>query len=212
MLLKQSLFTAIIFTFFIVKISAQDSLRVQDPQPVVITQDGYDQQVNQQDVPLNEQTFKQRLKYGGSFGPFQFSNFQSIIGLSPIVGYKLTEQTIVGAGASLIFWRTKIYDPITNTNYKDKTDLIGYSAFLRQDLPFTQKLGFPLHITVEATQFQGIQQNSGFKPALLAGLGMGNAGGYGLQVLWDFNYKYGSSFSGSFNNSPLVIRVTGFFN
>lgn len=199
---------AFILSIFTANLYAQDSTNVQDPQPVVITQEGYTEQPNVQDIPLNEQTFRQRLKYGGSFGPFSFSDFQTVIGLSPMIGYKLSEKTIVGAGASIIFWRLK--DPFTKT--KEKTDLMGYSAFLRQDLPFTQKLGFPLHFTVEATQFQGIQIKEKFKPALLAGIGMGNAGGYGLQVLWDFNYDINRSFSGSFSNSPLVIRATGFFN
>lgn len=208
MLLKQSLFTAIIFTFFIVKTSAQDSLRVQDPQPVVITQDGYDQQVNQQDVPLNELSFKQRLKYGGGFGPFSFSNYQTVIGLAPMLGYRLTNSTIAGVGASIIFWRIK--DPFTQT--KQKSDLIGYSGFIRQDIPFMQKINFPLYATLEAVQFQTLQGNDKFRPGLLAGLGMGSSGGYGLQVLYDLNYNYTTSFSGSFNNSPLVIRVTGFFN
>jgi hypothetical protein len=199
---------AIVSSIFTANLYAQDSTKVQDPLPVVITQEGYEEQPNMQDVPLNEQTFKQRLKYGGSFGPFQFSDFQTVIGLSPMIGYKLTEKTIVGAGASIIFWREK--NPFNKT--KEKQDLVGFSGFIRQDLPFTQKLGFPLHITIEATQFQGIQQKFNFKPALLAGLGMGNAGGYGLQVLWDFNYNSATSFSGSFSNSPLVIRATGFFN
>ncbi len=200
---------SIVSSFFVTKIHAQDSLRVQDPQPVVITQDGYTGPINEpQDVPLNERTFRQRLKYGGSFGPFSFSNFQTVVGLSPIVGYQLTDHTIVGAGASIIFWRLK--DPYTRA--KAKSDLLGYSAFIRQDLLFTQKLNFPLYITAEAVQFQGIQTKDKYKPGLLVGLGMGNVGGYGLQVLWDLNYDINRSFSGTFTSSPLAIRVTGFFN
>jgi hypothetical protein len=197
------------FLFIIkVQISAQDSTIIQDPAPVVITQEGYTQEANPENIPLNQRTFKQRLKYGGSFGPFSFSNFQTVIGLSPMIGYRLTEHTIIGAGTSLIFWRIK--DQLNQP--KVKSDLIGYSGFIRQDLLFTQKLNFPLYLTVEALQYQGLQQKFDLKPALLAGLGMGNAGGYGLQVLWDFNYDSNRSFSGSFSNSPLVIRVTGFFN
>lgn len=200
-------FLLIFTTFFSIKIKAQDSTNVQDPQPVVITQDGYSPEMNPQDLPLNERTFTQRLKYGGSFGPFSFSSFQTIIGLSPMVGYQLTDHTIVGAGASIIFWREKF------NGLKEKSDLIGFSGFVRQDLVFTQKINFPLYITAEATQFQGLQQKFDLRPSLLVGLGMGNAGGYGLQVLWDLNYKNDNrSFSGSFNGSPLVIRVTGFFN
>jgi hypothetical protein len=194
--------------FLSTRIVAQDSTKVQDPLPVVITQEGYVEQSNAQDLPLSEQSFKQRLKYGGSAGPFQFSSYGSVIGLSPMVGYKLTEKTIFGGGASIIFWRDK--DPVMKT--KVKRDLIGFSAFIRQDLPFTEKLGFPLHATVEAVQFQGLQIKEKFKPSLLVGLGLGNAGGYGLQVLYDLNYEFGRSFSGSFNDSPLVIRATGFFN
>lgn len=205
--LKGVVFLTLICTIFSQKMQAQDSLRVQDPQPVVITQDGYDPQTMAQDLPLNEQTFKQRLKYGGSLGPFTFSNFQSIIGLSPIVGYKLTNSTIVGAGVSMIFWRIKIPGQA-----KEKSDLLGFSGFIRQDIPFMQKINFPLHATLEAVQFQTLQGNGKFRPGLLAGLGMGNSGGYGLQVLYDLNYNYNTSFSGSFNNSPLTIRVTGFFN
>jgi hypothetical protein len=195
--------------FFANKITAQDSTKVQDPLPVVITQEGYTgPQAEAQDIPLKDLTFKQRLKYGGSFGPFAFSSNQSIIGLSPMLGYQLTNQTIVGVGGSIIFWRTR--DPLTRK--KEKTDLIGYSAYIRQDIPFMQKINFPLYATIEALQFQGLQIKEKFKPALLVGLGMGNSGGYGLQVLYDLNYEYLRSFSGSFNDSPLVIRVTGFFN
>ena len=94
------------FLFIIkVQISAQDSTIIQDPAPVVITQEGYTQEANPENIPLNQRTFKQRLKYGGSFGPFSFSNFQTVIGLSPMIGYRLTEHTIIGAGTSLIFWR-----------------------------------------------------------------------------------------------------------
>ncbi len=199
---------AIVSSIFTVNIYAQDSTNVQDPQPVVITQEGYTEQPNIQDIPLNEQTFRQRLKYGGGFGPFSFSNFQTVIGLSPMLGYKLTPSTIVGVGGSIIFWRIK-----TALNLpKVKSDLIGYSAYIRQDIPFTQKINFPLYAQIEAVQFQGLQINDKFRPGLLVGLGMGNAGGYGLQVLYDLNYNYTTSFSGSFNNSPLVIRATGFFN
>jgi hypothetical protein len=202
-------FLIVIFTIFFTNIiQAQDSLRVQDPQPVVITQDGYTEQINIDDIPLGQQTFRQRLKYGGSVGPFAFSNFQTVIGISPLLGYKLTNSTIVGAGLSLIFLREKF----TSNSPKVKNDLVGFSGYIRQDLPFTQKLNFPLHAIVEAIQFQGIQSKGKARPGFLVGLGMGNAGGYGLQVLYDLNYKFPDSFSGSFNDSPLVIRVTGFFN
>ncbi|MES2795754.1 MAG: hypothetical protein V4683_07310 [Bacteroidota bacterium] len=208
MRINKILFCIAVSLIFSFQIVAQDSTNVQDPQPVVITQEGYTPEVVEPEVPLSEMSFAQRLKYGGSFGPFSFSSFQTVIGLSPMIGYKLTEHTIVGAGASVIFWRLK--DPYSNT--KEKSDLLGYSGFIRQDLLFTQKLNFPLYITAEVLQFQGIQIKGKYKPAFLAGLGMGNAGSYGLQVLWDFNYDVNSSFSGSFSNSPLVIRVTGFFN
>lgn len=198
---------SIFILLFSETIFAQDSTIIQDPPPVVITQEGYSESGMKPEVPLSEMTFKQRLKYGGGFGPFQFSNYNSIIGLSPMVGYRLSENTIIGAGASLIFWRQK--DPYTHI--KEKSDLVGYSGYIRQDLLFTRKLNFPLYITVEALQFQGIQQKFDLKPAFLAGLGMGSASGYGLQVLWDFNYDSARSFSGSFSNSPLVIRVNGFF-
>jgi hypothetical protein len=206
--INRSLAIVVFSLFFADKITAQDSTKVQDPQPVVITQEGYSgPEVVQEEIPLNQQTFKQRLKYGGSVGPFQFSNSQTIIGLAPMLGYKLTNHTIVGVGASIIFWRQQL---LLNTP-KIKTDLFGYSAFIRQDLLFTQKLNFPLYATVEAVQFRGVQTAFDFKPSLLVGLGMGDAGGYGLQALWDLNYDYDKSFTGSFNNSPLVIRVTGFF-
>jgi hypothetical protein len=200
----------LIFTIiFSIKLKAQDSTNVQDPQPVVITQDGYSPEMNPENIPLNERSFTQRLKYGGGFGPFSFSNFQTIIGLSPMVGYQLTDHTIVGVGASMIFLRQQT----TFSNIKEKQDLYGFSGFIRQDLVFTQKINFPLYVTAEATQFQGIQQKYDLRPSLLVGLGMGNAGGYGLQVLWDLNYKADNrSFSGQFNDFPLVIRVTGFFN
>jgi hypothetical protein len=187
--------------------SVQDSTRSGNPEPVVITQDGYDPaQGNPSYKPLSERSFKERLKYGGSLGPFSFSDSFSWIGVSPMIGYTLTEKTILGLGLSYNFIRQRD----NTTRQKIKTDLVGFSAFIRQDVPFTQNLGFPLYATVEAEQYQGVQQKYQFKPALLVGLGMGSGGSYGFQLLYDLNFDSSRSFTST--GSPFVIRVTGFFN
>jgi hypothetical protein len=184
--------------------SSQDSTNT-DPAPVVITQDGYDGSQNGSDYkPVSERSFRERLKYGGSAGPFTFSSYQTVIGLSPMVGYMLSDKTVVGVGMSWIFWRIK--DPATRT--KLSNDLVGYRAYIRQDLGFTQKLNFPLYVFGEAEQYQGVNVKGKYQPAMILGLGMGTAGSYGLSVGYDINYSYDRSFT----NSPLVIRVNGFFN
>ncbi len=185
--------------------SSQDSSRSNNPEPVVITQDGYDpSQGDPSYKPLSERSFKERLKYGGSAGPFSFSRNFTAIGLSPMLGYMLSEKTIVGVGFSYIFLREK--DLFTNTKIKD--DILGYRAFIRQDLAFTQKINFPLFLTGEIEQYQGVQSKAKARPAFMAGLGYGMAGGYGISVMYDFNFRENLSY----NQIPIVLRVTGFFN
>ncbi len=211
------LLKSVIITFIFANISlslfAQDSTNVQDPQPVVITQEGYSQEADPQDVPLNERSFKQRLRLGGGISNIQIGNKYgnpTVIGLSPMVGYQATNKMIVGAGVSYIF--IKYRDIRNNINLRD--DLAALRGFVRYDLKFLQELIGQGFLTGEVERYQSIQAKEKYRPAVLVGAGMGIASGFGLTLLYDVNYKLGQSInlnSLSGGSSPWVIRVNGFF-
>ncbi len=205
MRIAKSIILLVLLANFTAKISAQDSTTIQDPQPVVITQEGYSQQPNPEDVPLNERSFRQRLKLGGGISNIQLGN-PTMLGLSPMLGYQATNKMIVGVGISYIYIRFK--DQLTSTKYR--TDLASYRGFMRYDLAFLQKLIGQGFFTAEVEQYRGIQIKQKYTPAIMAGLGMGLASGFGLTVLYDFNYNANSSLNFT-TNSPWVIRVNGFF-
>ena len=183
-------------------IFAQDSTIIQDPPPVVITQEGYSEQVHPEDIPLNQRSFRQRLKIGGGINSIQLGN-PTIIGLSPMVGYQATNKMIVGAGLSYIYY--KIKNPYSNLSARG--DVFAYSGFVRYNLAFLQKMIGNGFFTAEVEQYQGIQVKQTYTPALLAGFGLGVASGFGITAMYDFNFNYNTSF----RSSPWVIRVNGFF-
>lgn len=177
----------------------------EDPtKSVVIKQEGYQTPVDE--MPLNELTFRQRLRIGGGVSGLQFGNPTSI-GIAPMVGYQATPNLIVGGRLSYN------YQSFNFAGIKSRFNLLGTSAFAMQDLPFVGQLlgGSRGFAQVEYEQFQNLSSSFKYRPALLAGVGI-NAGngrgwrGINLTALYDFNYNSYDSFYGS----PLVLRIGGF--
>jgi hypothetical protein len=76
----------------------------------------------QQDKP----SFGDRIYFGGNFGLNFGSNFTEVE-LSPLAGYKLTEQFSVGLGVTYIYFKEKI--PQYNFSYE--TSIYGGNVFAR---------------------------------------------------------------------------------
>lgn len=72
-------------------------------------------------------SFGQRLVFGGNFG-LQFGT-QTIIDISPVIGYKITEQLIGGIGIKYLYYKTEYY--INSNLYKYSTNVYGGSVFGR---------------------------------------------------------------------------------
>ena len=177
---------------------------------VVIKQEGYETPL--EEVPLNEQTFKQRLRIGGGISGLQFGN-PTILGASPMLGYQATNTLILGLGGTYQYTRYSSFfgsGPV-------KISQLGYRAFAMQSLPFLTELIGGGFAQVEFEQFQAVSQGLkvSYRPAFLVGVGMSTGGrrSINLTALYDLNYKAFDLGGGTYssNGSPLVLRIGGFF-
>ncbi len=75
---------------------------------------------------LKDQTFGERLYFGGNFG-LQFGD-QTVVDVNPLVGYRITEQLSVGVSATYIYYKFK--DPY-NIYPSYSTNIYGGSIFTR---------------------------------------------------------------------------------
>jgi hypothetical protein len=192
-------------------ISPEGEQPLQNPnkKSVVIKQEGYE--TPPEELPLNELSFKQRLRIGGGLTGLSIGNPTSI-GLSPMVGYQATDNLILGVGG------TYQYTKYNNSPFFGslKFSQVGYRAFAMRTLPFLQELIGGGFAQVEYEQLQNISQGqtTSFRPALLAGIGMSTGGRRAINItaLYDFNYKsYDPQGSYSVSSSPIVLRIGGFF-
>ena len=79
----------------------------------------------------NTPRFSDRLVYGGGFG-LQFGTL-TLVDLSPVVGYRLTERLETGIGFTYKYYKVKDYwyDYLTNQSYDLKSNIIGGSVYSR---------------------------------------------------------------------------------
>lgn len=85
----------------------------------------------QTNLEQNKPRFTDRLVYGGGFG-LQFGTL-TLIDLSPVVGYRVTERLETGIGLSYKYYKFKDYwyDYNTNRSYDLKSNIFGGSVYLR---------------------------------------------------------------------------------
>lgn len=177
---------------------------------VVIRQEGYQEQ---QEPELKDLSFRQRIRIGGGISGLSIGNPTSI-GVSPMVGYQATKQTIVGIGGTYQYSSWKFYDNFGNT-YRQSFNTMGYRAFVMQNLPILQDLIGGGYLQAEIEKYESLSPSFSYRPSFLVGAGLGNPRGFNLTVLYDFNYKNGINPTNgnpySLYGSPLVLRVGGFF-
>ncbi len=96
---------------------------------IMISFNAYSQ--SYEESPVNTLKFSDRLVYGGSFG-LAFGS-QTLIDLSPTIGYRLTDQFTIGSGISYKYNQIKDYtlDPNTNRWYDYSSNIIGGSLWAR---------------------------------------------------------------------------------
>jgi hypothetical protein len=84
------------------------------------------QNTNAQEQQESKKRFWDRVYFGGNFGLNFGTNF-TVIEISPLIGYKLTEKLSVGLGGTYIYYKEKI----PAYNFKYETSIYGGDIFSR---------------------------------------------------------------------------------
>jgi hypothetical protein len=144
----------------------------------------------QSDTKPVKKPFKERLVFGGG-ATLNFSNIQTAVGISPMVGYRVTDRYIAGIGLSYLY--------LSGRDYKAN----NYAASIFNRFSVTEELF--LHAEMEYGTSQvtlesllGDQKYSVEYPAFLVGGGYRQSGGSGIglsitvlyDVLQDRNSPY----------------------
>lgn len=201
------LLIASLLTCLVVATKAQDP---NDPPPVVIRQAPpdsgyYERQQRQEENPLEGMKFKERILLGGGLGNIGFTSNYTAVGIAPQIGYQATMSTILGLYGSYNFQSQKFFNTNGGT-FRRNYSLMSLSPFVRQQLTFLPEKLRMLYAQAEVEQFWGLNFETNYKPAYLLGGGI-NLGGFQITALYNINYD---DFNSPYN-SPLVLRVGGFF-
>lgn len=86
-----------------------------------------------------KKSFTERLYFGGALG-LSIGSYSSLIDLSPMVGYGVTDDLVVGIGLTYKYYRYKdYYLNLTDTSFYDlKTNIFGGSIWARYFLTKTE--------------------------------------------------------------------------
>ena len=190
------------FSIFVISLFCYTASFAQqdNPPPVVIKQEGATMQTNPDEEPdVRDLPFKKRIRFGlGGLG-LNFGTYNSI-SASPMVGYQVTNQMMLGVEVPYQkSWGTNYY-----TGYSVDYSLLGYRIFARENIPFLTQLIGNGYARAEYEQYSFLSGGASFnpRPAFLAGLGLGSNRGIQLLLMYDLNFKQGESIYAS----PVVIR------
>ena len=165
-------------------------------EPVVIKEEGaegdLDVEKDVRDLP-----FRQRLNFGGGISGLSFGNPTSI-GVSPMVGYSLTNNAIVGVALTYQYYS----DSFRTYN------LLGERLFIRQHVPVLNQLIGQGYLIGQIENFHTPANSVGldYSTPVLVGVGIGSKIGLNFNVMYDLNYTSGRSPYGS----ALVVQIGGF--
>jgi hypothetical protein len=113
--------TLILFSF----LAYTPALFAQDP--IVIKEEGARGDLDIE-PDVSELSFRERLHFGGGISGLSFGNPTSI-GISPMAGYLLAKNTILGLGM------TYQYYSVNYGGFKATSNLLGERIFVRQQIP-----------------------------------------------------------------------------
>ncbi|MCX6193973.1 MAG: hypothetical protein NTX34_05715 [Cytophagales bacterium] len=171
-------------------------------EPVVIKEEGAEEDLDVE-VDVRNLPFRQRLNFGGGISGLSFGNPTSI-GVSPMVGYSLTNTSILGVGLTYQYY---------SANYGSlgtySSNLLGQKIFIRQQVPALNQVIGQAYLTGQIENYTNLSDNTGinYSNPVLVGVGLGSKIGINFSVLYDLNYTSGRSPYGS----ALVVQIGGFF-
>lgn len=171
---------------------------------VVIKEDGAQEDVDRE-KDVSELSFKQRIRFGGGISGLSFGNPTSV-GLAPMVGYQLGNETVVGIGVNYQYFAVNYGGSVG----KVSSSLLGQNIFIRQHLPFLSQLIGQGFLMGRIENFNNLNSKSTFTYSnpVLVGIGIGSKIGLNLNVLYDLNYT--NSLRSPYGTA-LVVQIGGFF-
>ena len=178
------------------------NLLAQDP--VVIKEEGARGDLDIE-PDVSELSFRERLHFGGGVTGLSFGNPTSI-GISPMAGYLLTKNTILGVGI------TYQYYSITYAGFKATSNLLGERIFVRQQIPALSALIGQGYLTAQLENFNNMSPGTTgeYSNPFLVGIGIGSRIGINLSLMYDLNYSETSGKQSPYG-SAFVVQVGGFF-
>ena len=154
---------------------------------------------------VSELSFRERLHFGGGVSGLSFGNPTSI-GISPMAGYLLAKNTILGLGM------TYQYYSLSYGGYKATSNLLGERIFVRQQIPALSAFIGQGYLTAQLENFNNMSPGTtgGYSNPFLVGVGIGSRIGINLSLMYDLNYSETSGKQSPYG-SAFVVQVGGFF-
>ena len=190
--------TLILFSF----LAYTPALFAQDP--IVIKEEGARGDLDIE-PDVSELSFRERLHFGGGISGLSFGNPTSI-GISPMAGYLLAKNTILGLGM------TYQYYSVNYGGFKATSNLLGERIFVRQQIPALSALIGQGYLTAQLENFDNMSPSTsvGYSNPFLVGIGIGSRIGINLSLMYDLNYSETSGKQSPYG-SAFVVQVGGFF-
>ena len=172
--------------------------------PIVIKEEGARGDLDLE-PDVSELSFRERLHFGGGVSGLSFGNPTSI-GISPMAGYLLTNNTILGLGM------TYQYYSLSYGGYKATSNLLGERIFVRQQIPALSAFIGQGYLTAQLENFNNMSPGTtgGYSNPFLVGIGIGSRIGINLSLMYDLNYSETSGKQSPYG-SAFVVQVGGFF-
>lgn len=172
--------------------------------PIVIKEEGARGDLDIE-PDVSELSFRERLHFGGGVTGLSFGNPTSI-GISPMAGYLLAKNTILGLGM------TYQYYSASYAGFKATSNLLGERIFVRQQIPALSALIGQGYLTAQLENFNNMSPGTtvGYSNPFLVGVGIGSRIGINLSLMYDLNYSETSGKQSPYG-SAIVVQVGGFF-
>jgi len=172
--------------------------------PIVIKEEGARGDLDIEPY-VSELSFRERLHFGGGVTGLSFGNPTSI-GISPMAGYLLAKNTILGLGM------TYQYYSVSYAGFKATSNLLGERIFVRQQIPALSALIGQGYLTAQLENFNNMSPGStgSYSNPFLVGVGIGSRIGINLSLMYDLNYSETSGKQSPYG-SAIVVQVGGFF-
>jgi hypothetical protein len=172
--------------------------------PIVIKEEGARGDLDLE-PDVSELSFRERLHFGGGVSGLSFGNPTSI-GISPMAGYLLTNNTILGLGM------TYQYYSLSYGGFKATSNLLGERIFVRQQIPALSAFIGQGYLTAQLENFNNMSPGTtgGYSNPFLVGVGIGSRIGINLSLMYDLNYSETSGKQSPYG-SAFVVQVGGFF-